>query len=231
LIVRSGTVGVAYTYSEPYIWFETIMAVGAGVKERGLVNVMVTNGFMERGPLDELLTVVDAMNIDIKSIRPSFYTKVCKGRIEPVLRTCEQVKKRCHLEITNLLVTGLNDGDSDLRDLAKYMASSLGRDTPLHLSRCFPRYRMDCLPTPTPRLRRAFEICREYLQFVYIGNSDVTQGRNTSCPSCGTLLIEREGYDIRPHQLLGKSLSASETALCPVCGADSGIRMQSAPSA
>ncbi|HEX7511547.1 MAG TPA: radical SAM protein, partial [Chitinivibrionales bacterium] len=108
-IIRSGTIGVAYTYSEPYIWFETIMDTAPLVKNAGLKNVMVTNGFMEPAPLAKLLSVIDAMNIDIKSIRPDFYKKLCKATLEPVLRTCETVKKKCHLEITNLIIPQEND--------------------------------------------------------------------------------------------------------------------------
>jgi pyruvate formate lyase activating enzyme len=218
----SGTIGIAYTYSEPYTWFETIMDVGAIVKENGLKNVMVTNGFMEPGPLSRLLTVVDAMNIDIKSIRPGFYRRLCKARLEPVLRSCEQVKKRCHLEITNLLIPGENDSENDIGDLVDFVAGNLGKDTPLHFSRYFPRYKMDLPSTSSASLRRAKEIAQSRLDYVYVGNIDIDEGSNTHCPSCMRLLINRQGYEVSVKAALVKD-SASGTAHCPYCGFQTNI--------
>ena len=137
-ILDSGTIGIAYTYSEPFVWFETIMEIGAIVREHGLVNVMVTNGFMEQKPLADLLTLVDAMNIDIKSMNPAFYRRLCKARLEPVLAACETVKKKCHLEITNLIIPGENDSEKEIRLLVDWIAANLGRDTPLHFSQVLP---------------------------------------------------------------------------------------------
>jgi pyruvate formate lyase activating enzyme len=217
MIIKSGTLGIAYTYSEPYIWFETIMEVGKIVRENGLKNVMVTNGFMEPKPLKDLLTVVDAMNIDIKSINPGFYRKLCKARLEPVLKTCEEVKKNCHLEITNLLIPGENDSQRDIKGLVDYIVVNLGKDTPLHFSRYFPRYMMRVSSTPQESLLLAYEIAREKLDYVYLGNVDCNQESNTYCPSCRKLLIQRNGYSISFGTPLKKNPVAN-TALCPKCG-------------
>ena len=219
-IIESNTIGIAYTYSEPYIWFETIMEVGAIVKEHGLKNVMVTNGFMEPAPLAELLTLVDAMNIDIKSIRPDFYKKLCKATLGPVLRTCETVKKHCHLEITTLVIPGQNDSEEEFRELTDFVAYHLGRDTPLHFSRYFPRNKATFPPTPESTLFKAWEIAREKLDYVYVGNIDSAGKANTYCPSCKQLLIERSGYSVKIAEGLTKD---KNTAVCPSCAAATNI--------
>jgi len=215
MIFNSKTIGVAYTYSEPYIWFETILDVGTKVKERGMVNVMVTNGYMEPEPLKELLPLIDAMNIDIKAITPGFYKKLCKAELEPVLRTCEAVKKQCHLEVTNLLVTGENDSLEEIGKLVKYIAENLGRDTPLHFSRYFPRYRMTTAATASETLLRAWEIAKEALDYVYVGNLMADEKSNTHCPKCNTLLIRRSGYFTDITDTLKKI--EGKKSLCGAC--------------
>ena len=159
---------------------------------------MVTNGYIEPSPLNDLLSIVDAMNIDIKSMNPSFYRRICKGSLEPVLKACETVKKAgCHLEITHLLVTGENDDPKETTALVDFMATHLGKETPLHISRYFPRYRMDHAPTPASLLERAWGIAHDRLDYVYVGNIATGDKENTFCPGCGELLISRHGYDMR----------------------------------
>jgi pyruvate formate lyase activating enzyme len=221
-IIESGTIGVAYTYSEPYIWFETIMDVGKIVKDHGLKNVLVTNGFMEPKPLADLAGVIDAMNIDIKSMRPEFYRKLCKAELDPVLRTCEMAKKKCHIEITNLVISGENDTEEDFRNLTDFIAVNLGKDTPLHFSRYFPRHKATYPATDGSTLLRAWEIARERLDFVYLGNIDALEKANTYCPSCGNVLIKRSGYAILPVKGL-KTDAAQNTASCPACGVPTNI--------
>jgi pyruvate formate lyase activating enzyme len=222
MIITSKSIGIAYTYSEPYVWFETIMEIGRIVRENGLKNVMVTNGFMEPKPLKDLLTVIDAMNIDIKAINPKFYRKLCKARLEPVLKTCEQVKKNCHLEITNLLIPGENDSEKDIKGIVDYITTNLGKDTPLHFSRYFPRHKMRVLPTSKQSLLSAYEIAKAKLDYVYLGNVETGHGSNTCCPSCNFLMITRNGYtvSIDPHI---KKNPATNTASCPKCGYHTNI--------
>lgn len=213
---ENSSIGIAYTYSEPVIWYETIMDIGTRIKKRGLKNIMVTNGFIEPSPLKDLLSIVDAMNIDIKSMNPSFYRRICKGSLETVLKTCETVKKAgCHLEITNLLIPGENDDPKETRALVDFMASHLGSDTPLHLSRYFPRHRMDHSPTPPELLERAWEISREQLDHVYVGNIAAGDKENTYCPGCGELLISRSGYSVSITDTLIKT--PDERAKCNKC--------------
>ncbi|MGA2506250.1 MAG: AmmeMemoRadiSam system radical SAM enzyme [Chitinispirillaceae bacterium] len=204
MVAQSESLGIAYTYSEPTIWYETIMDIGPRIKLLGLKNVMVTNGYIEPQPLADLLSIVDAMNIDIKSMNPSFYRRLCKGSLNEVLRTCETVKKAgCHLEITNLLIPDENDDPKETESLAGFIANHLGADTPLHISRYFPRYRMDHATTPSALLERAWAIAHDRLDYVYVGNVATGDKENTLCPGCGEILISRQGYEIR----LTKNLS------------------------
>ena len=220
MVEESAAIGIAYTYTEPAVWFETIMDLGPKVRERGLKNVMVTNGFIEERPLSDLLSVIDAMNIDIKSMNPAFYRRTCKGSLAPVLRTCEIVRKAgCHLEITNLLITGENDDPAETEDLAKFIAENLGPDTPLHISRYFPRFHMDHAPTQPASLERAWEIARKRLDYVYLGNIGASDKENTLCPKCGALLVSRQGYTIRPSPILGRRPDdQTGKPLCAKCG-------------
>jgi pyruvate formate lyase activating enzyme len=202
--------GIAYTYTEPFIWFEYLMDTAPLAHEAGLYNVLVTNGYVNEPPLNEVLEHIDAMNIDIKAINPDFYKRVCKGTLEPVLRTCEISKKRCHVEITNLIIPDCNDSDEDIIKLVDYIAENLGEDTPLHFSRYFPRYRMKNPQTPQERLEFALQVGRSRLNYVYAGNIHLKGSGNTVCYSCGATLVEREGYST---MVLGLKDSA-----CSKCG-------------
>ena len=216
MVAQSESLGIAYTYSEPTIWYETIMDIGPRIKMLGLKNVLVTNGYIEPRPLADLLSIVDAMNIDIKSMNPLFYRRLCKGSLDPVLRTCETVKKTgCHLEITNLLIPGENDDPKETESLAEFIATHLGADTPLHISRYFPRYRMNHVPTPSALLERAWAIARERLDYVYVGNIATRDKENTLCPGCGELLISRSGYSVNVTNTLLKK--PSEHPKCINC--------------
>lgn len=220
-IVQSKTIGIAYTYSEPYIWFETIMDIGTKIKELGMVNVMVTNGSMCSRPLDDLLQIIDAMNIDIKSMNPLFYKKFCKAELMPVLETCEEVKKKCHLEITNLLITDENDSDDDIKKLSAFIAENLGNDTPLHLSRYFPRYRLKNKMTTDENLFRAYDIAKERLDNVYLGNITATGKANTICSGCNTLLINRDNNYVEISSMLNHD--GNYRVVCRNCNTPANI--------
>lgn len=195
LLDRYDSIGISYTYTEPLIWFEYLMDVCPLVRKRGGKNVLVTNGLIEEGPLRELLPYIDAMNIDLKSIRPSFYRKIVKGDLEVVKRTIEIARRPCHVEITNLLVPTLNDGKEEIAELVDYVAG-LGRTSILHFSRCFPQYRSNLPPTPGETLRFAYECARAKLDYVYVGNIDLA-ANNTHCPQCQNLLVERQYFSAR----------------------------------
>ncbi len=207
---RDGSIGISYTYTEPFIWYEYVLECSKLAKERGLVNVLVTNGFVEEEPLKELLPVVDALNIDLKSMNESFYKKLCKGALAPVLRTCKIAKKHCHVEITNLVIPGENAEADEVEKLVHWVASNLGKETPLHFSRYFPHYKMTTNPTPEPTLRAAYEAGKKELHYCYLGNIFAPNGSNTHCPVCDNVLVERSGYSV--------TMSGIKNGKCSNCG-------------
>ena len=164
-----GNIGVAYTYNEPLIGYEYVRDCAALIHERGMVNVLVTNGTIEEPPWRELLPYIDAANIDLKGFTPEWYRRL-GGDLETVKRSIVLAAERCHVEVTTLLVPGENDSEEEVRSLARWLAS-VDRNIPLHLSRFFPRYRMtDKPPTPVERVYHLADAAREYLSFVYTGN-------------------------------------------------------------
>ncbi|AOQ25269.1 hypothetical protein MTAT_22340 [Moorella thermoacetica] len=210
------SLGIAYTYSEPLVWFEFVLATAQLARNAGLKNVMVTNGFIRPEPLKELLPWIDAWNIDVKGFSLEFYRKVVKGDYRPVLKTAAAaVDSGSHVEITTLLVTGLNDDSTELEELVKWVATNLGVDTPLHFSRYFPRYRLEAPPTPLETMRRARDMARKHLHYVYLGNVADPEANNTYCPVCGELVIRRTGYHV--------SLPGLDGRICRSCGSELAI--------
>ncbi len=168
---QSDTIGIAYTYNEPLISFEFIRDCAKLSSEAGLKNVIVTNGYINREPAEELLPFIDALNIDIKSMEQSFYTKHCGGKLDAVLSFARQaVESGVHVEITNLLIPGENDDDALIDGLAKWINENLGRKTPLHISAYFPRYKMNIKATQPDRVLHARELALRHLDYVYAGN-------------------------------------------------------------
>jgi len=164
-----GSIGVAYTYNEPLVGYEYVRDCAARVHERGMVNVLVTNGTIEEAPWRRLLPLIDAANIDLKGFTSEWYRRL-GGDLETVKRSIALAAERCHVEVTTLLVPGENDGTEEIRKLSQWLAS-VNPEIPLHLSRFFPRYRMaDKPPTPVEQVYRLAGEAREYLTFVYTGN-------------------------------------------------------------
>ena len=190
MMTDHGSMGVAYTYTEPLMWFEYLLDAGRAVRAAGGKNVLVTNGLINEGPLLEILPLVDAMNIDLKTMNAEVYKKTLHGDLNAVQRTIETARKHCHIEITNLIVTGLNDRKDDLDQLIEYVAS-VDPSIPLHLSRYYPNYEYTKPPTSAQKIEYAYEKARERLQYVYVGNLPAEDGAHTLCPKCGNLLIER----------------------------------------
>ena len=188
------SLGVAYTYNEPGIWFEYVYECARAIKDEGMCNVLVTNGFFNPEPLEMLLPYIDAMNIDIKSIKDDFYRKICGGRLKPVLDTAVKSRQNVHVEITNLIIPGFNDTDEEFEELASWIAGNLGPDTPVHLSAYFPHFQFEAPPTPPATLQRAHEIFSKKLWFVYLGNVRADVGNDTLCRKCGEVLVRRYGY-------------------------------------
>lgn len=188
---------IAYTYSEPLIWFEYLLDVCSLAHEAGIKNVMVTNGYINPEPLQELMPFIDALNVDVKSMQAGFYEKICKGQLATVKNTVQAVYEAGkHLEITYLVITDINDSESEFEELTDWIASIDNR-IPLHLSRYFPNYKLDYPTTPIKTLETAYEITKNKLQYVYIGNTYIEGTSETLCPACGNLLINRSGYFTR----------------------------------
>jgi len=215
LCKRYNSIGVAYTYSEPLIWYEFLIDAGASVKNAGFKNVLVTNGIIEEEPLKQLLPLIDALNIDLKSIREDFYRKIVKGDLSSVMRTINMAHKISHIELTNLIITDLNDSDEDIEDLVDWV-SNLDISIPLHFSRYFPHYKMNNPPTPQERLEFAYRKAKEKLDYVYVGNIYIPDTNNTYCPKCGNLLIERNAY-------YGASIASLDGRKCNNCGKEINI--------
>lgn len=212
LAVREGGCGVAYTYNEPWIAFEYVRDCAKAVRAAGLKNVMVSNGFCMPDPLEELLPWIDAWNIDLKSGSEETYRRVCGGALQPVLTTLERVAQAAHLEVTTLLVPGMNDTPEEWRFLAEWVAGHCGADTPVHLSAYTPRYRYTEPPTSMPMLEAMLAAFRTTLRYVYAGNVHLPGGGDTVCPGCGACVIRRSGYRTDRGGL-------STSGACGACGA------------
>jgi len=204
-----GSIGIAYTYNEPGIWFEYLMDCARAAHEAGLKNVLVTNGFMNPEPWAEICSVADAMNIDLKSMDPQFYVRLCKGKRDPVLDNIRTAAQSCHVELTNLIVTGENDSHDTIEQLVDFVASV--RDTiPLHFSRYFPQHQFTASPTPPETLQWAVTAARKRLKYVYAGNISLPEASDTMCPVCGACVIRRSGYRTDTSRL-------SQGGVCTKC--------------
>lgn len=187
--------GFAYTYNEPAIWYEYMFDIAQPAKDRNLMNVMITNGYIEERPLYDLLPYMDAFNVDLKAFTDKFYRNITGSSLQPVQKTLETIKNNGkHLEITHLIVTDLNDDPAVFKKMIRWISSDLGSDTVLHLSRYFPRHRLDSPATSPATLTEFYEIAKETLRYVYLGNVSSNIGTDTYCHNCGTKLIIRNGY-------------------------------------
>lgn len=169
-VLKTPSIGIAFTYNEPTVWYEYIKDVLPLAKEKDLKTVLVTNGFIEEEPLKKILPMIDAMNIDLKSFSPQFYTKVCKGKIEPVINTIKKAASQIHLEVTCLVIEGYNSGDDEMEALSQ-MLSKIRPDIPLHISAFYPAYKMrDKTPTMPETIRHLCKTAQRNLKYVYPGN-------------------------------------------------------------
>ncbi len=208
-----GCESIAYTYSDPVVFYEYVYDSAELAHEQGLHNVFVTAAFINEKPLRRLCRVLDASNADLKAFDDGFYRKTNGGSLKPVLKAMVTMREEgVWLEITNLLIPTLNDDLAMVRRMARWMVAELGEGTPLHFSRFQPMYRMRNLPpTPTETLERARkEALDAGLHHVYIGNLFGHEAESTICPRDGTMLIRRTGYHIDENHL-------TADGRCPVC--------------
>jgi pyruvate formate lyase activating enzyme len=212
---ENGCRSIAYTYNEPVVFFEYTYDTARLAHEAGLKNIYVTSGFETHRAIDTIAPYLDAMNIDIKGFTETFYNEICGAKLKPVLDTVRYAhKKGIWIEVTTLLITGRNDSDEEIRDIAKFIAE-LDTAIPWHLSAFYPMYKMlDVPPMPLQTLRRAYEIGKEEgLQYIYIGNIDDEKFESTYCPQCSEAVIRRSG---RVGQHVTNRLN--ENGICPICG-------------
>ncbi len=197
---------IAYTYSEPVVFYEYMYDMAKLGHEKSVKSVMITGGYIEEKPLADLLQHLDAVKVDLKSIREGYYKDIVKGELKPILERLIQIKKAgVWLEIVCLIVPTLNDSDDEFKELAVWIKKYLGVDTPVHFSRFHPQYLLKNLPpTPEKTLQKAHDISKaEGLEYVYLGNLTGHPAESTYCPGCGEVLIERKGYNIYQYKLDG----------------------------
>jgi pyruvate formate lyase activating enzyme len=212
--IENGCRSIAFTYTEPTVFFEYALDTAKLAHEKGLKTVFVSNGYMSEKAVNTIAPYLDAANIDLKSFSDDFYRTCCGARLEPVKESLKYLKtKGVFLEVTTLIIPGLNDGKEELKALARFILEDLGPETPWHISRFHPTYRLtDRGPTPVETLNAARQIgLDEGLAHVYTGNVPGHPGENTFCRSCGEILLERRGYMILKNNL--------SNGRCSGCGA------------
>lgn len=191
-------IGIAYTYNEPFTFYEFMLETAQLMHSNGLKNVVVSNGYVNPEPLKQILPLIDAFNIDLKAFGNEFYQHQTKGKLEPVLESIKTVaKSKAHLEITNLVIPGLNDDAGQFESMVKWIAGETGNETPLHLSRYFPQYKLDIPATPPETLERLYQLAKQHLRYVYIGNLNAGRYSDTFCPECGKLQVKRNLYTVK----------------------------------
>ncbi len=212
-IQKMGVPSVTYTFVEPVIFYEYLMAVGTLAQKAGLLSLIHSNGYINPKPLHEMCRVIDAANIDLKGFTETFYRELCDGELAPVLETMKILKQeRVHLEITNLIVPTKNDDPVEIKEMCLWIRNELGADTPLHFWRFYPLYKLKNLPpTPVSTLEQARAAALSAgLEFVYIGNIPGHESEHTYCPACKKILIQRTGYMVGEINL--------DQGKCKYCG-------------
>lgn len=204
------SVGVAFTYNEPLVWYEYILDAAELLKSYGLKIVLVTNGYANRTVFKKLLPFIDALNIDIKAFRNEFYRKNCRGDLKTVLDNVELAAGYAHVEITALIIPGENDDPGEIKEMASFLAR-LSPDIPLHFSRYYPAYKFRLPPTPEKTLRETRDVAKEYLNFVYLGNMPGEEN-DTVCLNCRNVVIKRNIYKI--------FLPGIKEGKCRFCGSE-----------
>ena len=209
---------VAFTYNDPVVFHEYAVDTAKACRQKGIKTLAVTNGYVSREPREEFYTWMDAANVDLKGFTEDFYKKYTDSSLQPVLETLEYIKKktRTWLEITTLLIPGVNDAEKDLRAMTEWIVKTLGPDVPLHLTAFFPSYKMQDHPyMPPEHLKRARKIAlRSGLRYVYTGNIRDPRGQTTYCHGCGKELITRNGYEIRKWNFKDRGHCAACGTLC-----------------
>lgn len=211
---RQSCLSVAFTYNDPVVFAEYAIDVAMTCHAQGLKTVAVTAGYISREARPEFFSAMDAANVDLKGFSDAFYRSYCLGRLQPVLDTLEFIRKETNvwLEVTTLLIPGANDGREELERAADWFFNTLGPDVPWHFTAFHPDYRLlDRTRTPAATLAMARGVAQAGgIRHVYLGNVGESGGSTTCCPSCGTVLIHRDGFAVLENRLVGNR--------CPNCG-------------
>ncbi|NOQ26399.1 MAG: AmmeMemoRadiSam system radical SAM enzyme [Bacteroidales bacterium] len=209
---KEKNVGIAYTYNEPTVFYEFMLEVAKKAKQNELKNIMVTNGFINQEPLNELNKYIDAYSVDLKAFNNEFFIKYTKSQLEPVKETLKNiVKAGKHLEITNLVIPDLNDNPKEFELMIKWINENLGKDIVLHISKYYPTYKLKIEPTSIETMLELNNIANKYLDHVFLGNVLLPDGNNTYCPNCNEIILKRTGYLTQKH-------AVNSTGDCIKCG-------------
>ncbi|MCS7150068.1 MAG: AmmeMemoRadiSam system radical SAM enzyme [Caldimicrobium sp.] len=211
--LHSASKSISYTYTEPTIFFEYALDCAKLAVKEGLKNVFVSNGYMTKEAIDVIKPYLHGINVDLKAFTEGFYQRLCKAKLNPVLENLKYLKKsQIWVEVTTLIIPGENDEEEELRNIARFIRDELGPETPWHITRFYPHFKMLNKPyTSLETLQKAYFIGKEEgLYYLYIGNVPGNETENTFCPKCNTLIIERYGFSVIRNNL--------KEGACPNCG-------------
>jgi pyruvate formate lyase activating enzyme len=215
LAIEYQTPTIAYTYTEPTVFFEYMLETAKKAREKKILNIYHSNGYINRKPLLELSEYLDGANVDLKGFSEDFYEEITGGTLQPVLDTLVTLKEQgVWLEITNLVIPGVNDTDERLSAMCRWIKEELGSGIPVHFTRFSPMYKLQNIPpTPLETLRKAHGIARHAgLEYVYVGNVPGTREESTYCSKCEKPIIIRKGYNVAKMNLDGGK--------CKFCGTE-----------
>jgi pyruvate formate lyase activating enzyme len=216
LAQETGCKSIAYTYSEPTVFYEYMLDCAAAGRRKGVRSVVITAGYMNHDPWTELIREVDAIKVDFKAFTEKFYHDICRGKLQPVMDSLTDLAKSdVWYELVYLMVPTLNDNPDDIKRMSKWLVTELGKNVPIHFTRFTPQYLLKNLPpTPVSSLEQAREIAlAEGMNFVYIGNVPGHEGENTYCPNCKNTVIGRVGFQITRMNLKDGKCQSCGTAI------------------
>jgi pyruvate formate lyase activating enzyme len=207
---KSHSIGVAYTFTEPLVWYEFLMDSSRKLKGIGQKNILVSNGYINEKPFREIIPYIDAINISVKSMRKETYEKLAEGDVDVVLRSIKIAHETTHLELTYLLIHDVTDSEQEIGEFVDFVAG-VGKDIPVHFKRFFPHYKMTSHPmTPNETLVKAYKIASQKLNYIYLSDTDIDGVSDTFCPNCKRLIIKRRDYQ--------SNLGGMRGSNCKFCG-------------
>ncbi len=205
MAVENNCKSISYTYTEPVIFYEYMLDIAKEAKKYKLKNIMVTSGYINLAPLDELVKYIDVFRVDLKGFSEEFYRKLAAGKLQPVLEVLKYLKQKgAFIEVVNLVIPTMNDNPTDIKKMCVWIKENLSDETPLFFSRFYPMYKLTNLPpTPVNTLEKAYKIAKEVgLKYVYMGNVPGHPYESTYCPKCKKVLIKRVGYTVVENNII-----------------------------